>query len=78
MISYYNNNFIFNIEKLNSRCYYFKKRSYSWKISNFTSFCIGKKYTASKIRVLLTNIIVVIFVLLLMQLAITNIMLKKY
>ena len=52
---------ISGIEKLGDECCYSIERSCGQKISNFAFFSIRKERTAGKIRLLLTNIVVIVF-----------------
>lgn len=63
---------------MGNKYYYFKKRNYSQKTLNLVFYSIKKRYIVSKMRLKLTNIVVVIFDLLLVLLNIINIRLIKF
>lgn len=75
MISCYTNGSIFGLKKLSNECCYSKKWGCGHKSLNLIFFFIRKKHIVSRIRLVLTNIIIVIFNLFLVLLAITNLML---
>lgn len=74
-MSYCGNSSIYDIEKLGSECYCFKKLSYSKTISNLVFISVKKRYTAGEIVLISTNIIVFMLILLLVLLAMKNIVL---
>ena len=78
MISRCANSSIFGIRRLGDRCCYSKERSCGQRTSNFAFFSVRKRRTAGGMRLVSTNIVVVVLVSLLVLLAMTTIMLQSY
>ena len=78
MISCCANNFISGVGSLGDRCCYSKERSCGQRISNLAFFSIKKGCTTGKMRLILTDIVVVVLFSLLVLLAMTNIVLQRY
>ena len=75
MTFYYANGFISSIRWLGSRYYYSKKRSCDQKTLNLVFFSIRKRCIAGRMRLISTDMVVVVLVLLMILLAMTNIIL---
>ena len=78
MISCCANCSISDIEKLGSRCCYSKERSYSQRTSNLVFLSVREGRTAGGMRLISTDIVVIVLVSLLRLLAMTNIVLQRY
>ena len=63
MIYCYTNNSVSRLGKLGRRYCHSKKQSYDQKISNLTFLFIKKKYIATRIVLILTNILVEMLIL---------------
>ena len=78
MISCCTNTSISSIGKLSDICCYSKVQSCGQRTSNLIFFSIKKRRTAGGMRLVSTDMVVVVFVSLLIILAITNIALYEY
>ncbi len=78
MFYYYTNGSAFLAKMLDARYWYSKEQSCSQKTSNLASLSTKKRYMANKKILILTNIVMIVFSLLLILLYMINIMLQNY
>ena len=78
MISHCTNGSIFGVRRLGGECCCSKERSYGQRTSNLAFLSVRKRRTADGMRLVLTDIVIVVFVSLLVLLAMTNIVLQSY